>query len=492
MEFSGQRGDAHSPWSVGKYAKRSATIHLCSEDAQSKGHTFFEGTIASYDTANHAVTLFDPGQVIRDKFDNLQEPAAELRNAAMGLEFSSSSLALYGGTGVSAAGDDFTKVQLSAEFKGFDALTNPFTPLDVRTTTGGDYQGLNVADSDIKVERQGGRYYFKVREEMFPLIAQAKQNSKVRLARDYDWGTSFADQAKKGYVLELINWDAYPGNEDDIDAADAFLVTDLQFAGLEDANGQRVVFVADQLPADLLVVLLALGVNADDTAISLGGTTVAALDNPADRLFTWNLFPATRLSAQQDGFDDPNDNHCNYSVTIPNTIGYPEHKRCLVQVQSLSVHSEAYAVPDPSKRINPVYVGVEVEGIAVQNNFSSHIGSTRFGGKVQSTQLVGTFNLESKALRQASEVHYDVSRAFAYGFDNNRSILTDGVLCSSPFGKQIRIKLLNLTNKELLNTNSDNGNVLMKETPNSKDIINNPTHLTLRLLFLDDDDLPMR
>ena len=24
------------------------------------------------------------------------------------------------------------------------------------------------------------------------------------------------------------------------------------------------------------------------------------------------------------------------------------------------------------------------------------------------------------------------------------------------------------------------------------DIINNPTHLTLRLLFLDDDDLPMR
>ena len=83
-------------------------------------------------------------------------------------------------------------------------------------------------------------------------------------------------------------------------------------------------------------------------------------------------------------------------MTIPNTIGYPEHKRCLVQVQSLSVHSEAYAAPDPSKRINPVYVGVEVGGIAVQNNFSSHIESTRFGGKVHSSQLVGSFNLESK------------------------------------------------------------------------------------------------
>ena len=86
-----------------------------------------------------------------------------------------------------------------------------------------------------------------------------------------------------------------------------------------------------------------------------------------------------------------------------------------------------------------------------------------------------------------------MSRAFAYGFDNNRSILTDGVLCSSPFGRQIRIKLHNLTNKELLNTNSDNGILLrVPRTSNSKDIINNPTHLTLRLLFLDDDDLPMR
>ena len=108
------------------------------------------------------------------------------------------------------------------------------------------------------------------------------------------------------------------------------------------------VFVADQLPTNLLTALIALGVNADNTSKSLGGTTAGALDNPADRLYTWNLFPATRLSAQQDGFDDPNDNHCNYSVTIPNTIGYPEHKRCLVQVQSMSVHSEAYAVPDPT------------------------------------------------------------------------------------------------------------------------------------------------
>ena len=502
MEFEGQRGDAVTPWSVGKYAKRSATIHLCSEDAQTNAHTFVEGTIASYDAVNHAVTVFDPDQAIRQKFVNLQEAHAELRNAAMDHEFSSASLALFNGTGVSTGGNDFTKLQLSAEFKGFDVFANPFTPLNVRSiTVGGAYQGLNAAGSDIRVERQGGRYLFKVKEEMFPLIADAKQNSKVRLARDYDWGTTFGQQASLGYVLELIDWDADPdeiGDRANLGLANTYLVTDLQYAGLENEDGERVVFSADTIPANLAIALVQLGVTVDGNAISLGGPDpstedVAALQNPEDRLFTWNLFPATRLTAQQDGFDDPNDNHCNYAVTIPNLIGYPEHKRCLLQVQSLSVHSEAYAVPDASKRINPVYVGVQVDGIAVQNNFSSHIESRRFGGKVQSTQLVGNFNLESKALRQASEMHYDVSRAFAYGFDNSRSILDDGVLCSSPFGRQIRIKLLNLTNSELLNTNSDNGTQLrIPHRSNSKDIINNPTHLTLRLLFLDDDDLPMR
>ena len=503
MEFSGQRGDPITPWSVGKYARRSATIHLCSEDAQSTGHTFFEGTIASYDPAAHTVTLFDPGQAIRDKFANLQDPVAELRNAAMGVEFTSPSLALANGTGVSAAGNDFTKVLLDEQFKGFDDLCNPFTPITVRTiATGagaGDYQGLATADSDIIVERQGDRYYFKVREEQFPTVAQAKHKPKTRLAQDYDWGNGFGKQVNKGYVLELINWDSYPGRRHDLTHASEYFVTDLHFSGFESANGDRVVFVADQIPANLKTALDAVSAPAgfvNNVSKTLGGDTVAggALDNPADRLYTWNLFPATRLVAQQDGFDAPDDNHCNYSVTLPNTIGYPEHKRCLLQVQSLSVHSEAYAAPDPTKRINPVYVGVEIDGIAVQNNFSSH--SDTAGGKVHSTQLVGTFNLETKALRQASEVHYDVSMAFAYGFDNNRSILTDGVLCSSPFGKEIRIKLHNLTNKALLNTNSDNGLLVRRAgdrpAENSKDIINNPTHLTLRLLFLDEDDMPMR
>ena len=79
----------------------------------------------------------------------------------------------------------------------------------------------------------------------------------------------------------------------------------------------------------------------------------------------------------------------------------------------------------------------------------------------------------------------------AYNYTNQRSIVDDGILCSSPFGKQIRVRFVNLTNNKKLNTNSDDG-VLVRGSNSPTDIINNPTHLTLRLLFLDDDDLPMR
>ena len=141
-------------------------------------------------------------------------------------------------------------------------------------TVGGEYHGLNVAGSDIRVERQGGRYLFKVKEGMFPLVADAKQNSKVRLARDYDWGTTFSQQASLGYVLELIDWDGDPdeaADRADLNQANTYLVTDLQYVGLENSGGELVVFSADTIPADLAIALVDLGVVVDGNSISLGG-----------------------------------------------------------------------------------------------------------------------------------------------------------------------------------------------------------------------------
>ena len=109
------------------------------------------------------------------------------------------------------------------------------------------------------------------------------------------------------------------------------------------------------------------------------------------------------------------------------------------------------------------------------------------GGTVKNVQYIGTCSLDAKGQRY---IELTGHRALSYGFDNTWSILDDGVLVNTPFGRSIRVRFLNLTDNKILNTNTsgslgDNRNA-------ADDIINNPTHLTLRVLFLDDDDLPMR
>ena len=63
MEFQGQRGDPLSAWSVGKYAKRSATIHLNSKDQMRKGASHFRANIVTQDV--EGIVFDDPGGVVR-------------------------------------------------------------------------------------------------------------------------------------------------------------------------------------------------------------------------------------------------------------------------------------------------------------------------------------------------------------------------------------------------------------------------------------------
>eukprot|EP01045_Picozoa_sp_COSAG04_P007766 COSAG04_NODE_414_length_14737_cov_79.200779_1_plen_99_part_10 len=68
MEFKDLRGNSTDAWSVGKFAKRSATIHLCSEDCQTQENKTFSAVIVSYDLdVNGAgnITVFDPRVGVR-------------------------------------------------------------------------------------------------------------------------------------------------------------------------------------------------------------------------------------------------------------------------------------------------------------------------------------------------------------------------------------------------------------------------------------------
>jgi hypothetical protein len=90
-----------------------------------------------------------------------------------------------------------------------------------------------------------------------------------------------------------------------------------------------------------------------------------------------------------------------------------------------------------------------------------------------------------------------VAQVPVYGFRSERSIVDGGVLCSSPFGKGVRVRFINMTTGDTLATALSN----FQEDDETADDYNinadlaierNPTHVVLRVLFLDDDEVPDR
>lgn len=103
-----------------------------------------------------------------------------------------------------------------------------------------------------------------------------------------------------------------------------------------------------------------------DIAVAVPDLTNANINNVTHRA-TFEIFDK--------GFS-PGSSNVNFPVTIPNYIGYPEHQRCLVQVLSMAT------VPKPTGDENftqdgqtrPLIVGLELEGVAVQNVFTNNHG----------------------------------------------------------------------------------------------------------------------
>ena len=60
-------------------------------------------------------------------------------------------------------------------------------------------------------------------------------------------------------------------------------------------------------------------------------------------------------------------------------------------------------------------------------------------------------------------------------------------MIGTPFGKRLRVKLKNLTTNDLLVIKPKEEGGDASDEPK-----NNPVHITLRLLFLDDDEVPDR
>ena len=181
--------------------------------------------------------------------------------------------------------------------------------------------------------------------------------------------------------------------------------------------------------------------------------------------------------------DNTAQSNVNFTVDIPNIIGYPEHNRCLAQVLSTST---APLLADTTTfvangQVVPVVCGVELSGVAVHNSFTNNHGYSALNftsGSFNESHLLAVVPLDNLPRGTANAGRSYVS---------NRSILDDGVLIGSPFGSRLGIKLLNMTTNEPLvlapGTDSGNGDGEAK---------NNPVHIVIRLLFLDRDEVPER
>ena len=184
------------------------------------------------------------------------------------------------------------------------------------------------------------------------------------------------------------------------------------------------------------------------------------------------------------GFQDNTDqSNVNFTVDIPNIIGYPEHNRCLAQVLSIST---APLLADTTTfvangQVVPVVCGVELSGVGVHNSFTNNHGYSALNftsGSFNESHLLAVVPLENlpRAIGNAGR-----------SYVSNRSILDDGVLIGSPFGSRLGIKLLNMTTNEplVLAPGADAGD-------GDGEAKNNPVHIVLRLLFLDRDEVPER
>eukprot|EP01047_Picozoa_sp_COSAG01_P034226 COSAG01_NODE_2562_length_7452_cov_3.643139_1_plen_216_part_00 len=211
------------------------------------------------------------------------------------------------------------------------------------------------------------------------------------------------------------------------------------------------------------------------------------------------------------------DTHVDYGVTVPNIIGYPEHKRCLMMVQeawfyggdSLFTNAMNGGVPADAASLGqfqtPPLVGVEISGVAPHKSFTSNIGGaglTTQAHTINNSQIIGYGVLNPIGQRSSFNENetietIDRNQRIAYGFKSDRSILDGGVLTSSPFGKGIRVRFINMTTGATLATamsqfqDDDTTQTTFHFNANLA-IEDNPTHVVLRMLFIDDDEMPDR
>ena len=530
-----------SPWSIGKYAKRSSTIHIGSQDLTTANAA--TGKPFPSTAAPSLINVFDIDGITA--YQGVESPLADDQN-------------------VWATGDTGSGVSLFYIGVGFN--TSEFTPGATLDTA--KLQQIEPDDNFLQISRPAIRNDVNNGDAYVPIMgigdilriteltdAAITTNSNQHRIRVYGpaplngIGNNFAGATSAGEATQSItgsvSWSRYV-----IDPPDA--------SGVNSLVGETTVTLVAEPGASWETAWTGIGVKVDWDEESVNdhtqavnvekgdiihiasydenqftervvvavnqSTNVVTLDHPIvasdntdgrsyDTVREEGSIVRFRRNAQMTvkykGFDSAGESHCNFDCFIPNIIGFPEHKRCLVQVQSFSVFASntfseqgAYTLDDgigigiADVQELPAVVGIEIGGVGVMKVFSTSKGqrdNPNTKGKLSQSDYVAIAPLQANLTGETTDT--TKHRRLSYGWTNEKPITTDGVLISSPFGKSIKLRYVNLTSDRPLDTREDAGGVVGYgggDEPLLDSISNNPTHLVLKLLFLDDDEVPMR
>ena len=175
--------------------------------------------------------------------------------------------------------------------------------------------------------------------------------------------------------------------------------------------------------------------------------------------------------------------HNDFFVNLPHHPSFTKKTRCLAFVESVTTarfQLTSQALVETQDGVQPVVLGVEIKEMTPQNMmFDKDI--VPYVGIVQRTDGSGYSMVKDAYANQNPTGNTFVSHG---------DIIHNGILCHSPFGKRIRVRLVNLGNIDA-NTTGMGPNLFGSEqaVASNHNPTANPVHIKLRLLFLDNDDL---
>ena len=183
----------------------------------------------------------------------------------------------------------------------------------------------------------------------------------------------------------------------------------------------------------------------------------------------------------------------DFFVDLPYHPGFAGKNRCLVFVESVTTSRHDNSATFVSGTTNgdnvdfeeanyvqqPIVLAVSIPAIT-QTSTMYNQDIVPYVGVVQRTDASGYSS------GMGGDATSDSFNNTGDTYVSEGDIIHNGILCQSPFGKRLRVTILNVTQpgNKLFDLYQANGDLLAGHLPSSKPIV-----IKMRILFLDNDDL---